>query len=81
VRLSLTHPDIKNPVLRLRTPDEELHQQALEPQLRAALVEKKNAAAALRDAVAAWEHIDQAQPIEERKANYLLSLGLQPHGK
>jgi len=78
VRTTLTHPGVKNPVLRLRTPDEAEHSRILVKQLRAALLENKDAAACLSEAAREWEILDKKRPPEEVRRDYLLSLGLQP---
>src|SRR5262249_51701788 len=78
LRSTLTHPGIKNPVLRLRTPDEESHRKILDKALRAALLENKDAAACLKEVAPQWETLDKQLPEGEARKRYLISLGLQP---
>jgi multiple sugar transport system substrate-binding protein len=76
--LTLTHPGLKNPAFRLRIPEEQEHEQALLREVRAALLEGKDAGAALTAAAERWEELDQKKPIAERKGDYLRSLGIEP---
>lgn len=76
LRETVEHPQVKNPVLRLRTPDERSHQQALHAQLRAALMEGKDAGQALHAAAAQWRRLDTEKSLAARLAAYRLSLGL-----
>ncbi|MFL5240896.1 MAG: hypothetical protein ACJ8FY_02200, partial [Gemmataceae bacterium] len=78
VRTTLTHPGMKNPVLKLRTPDETEHSRILVKQLRAALIDHKDATACLSQAAREWENVDKKQPAADVRRNYALSLGLQP---
>jgi multiple sugar transport system substrate-binding protein len=73
---TITHPQVKNPVLRLRTPDAREHQQALMAEIRVALLEGKGAAQALEDAAKRWREIDWEKNPQTRKAEYRLSLSL-----
>jgi multiple sugar transport system substrate-binding protein len=76
LRETLLHPQVKNPVLRLRTPDERSHQLALDAQLRAALLDGKEAGQALQTAAEQWRQIDKEKNTAARIAAYRLSLGL-----
>jgi multiple sugar transport system substrate-binding protein len=76
LRETVLHPQVKNPALRLRTPDERMHQRALDAQLRAALLEGKEAGMALQAAAAQWRQIDGEKSTAARLAAYRLSLGL-----
>jgi multiple sugar transport system substrate-binding protein len=76
LRESILHPQVKNPVLRLRTPDERKHQEAVDAQLRAALLEGKEANQALQAAAAQWRQIDRENSQAGGLAAYRLSLGL-----
>jgi multiple sugar transport system substrate-binding protein len=69
-------PEIINPVVRLRTPDEEAHQKALVEELRKALTEQTDAAAALQNVAKRWEQLDAGKDVEARRRAYRLSLGL-----
>jgi len=71
-------PGLKNPAFRLRTPDEQEHEQALIVELRAALLDGKNPGQALKAASNRWDELDQRVPLEERKTQYLRSLELHP---
>jgi multiple sugar transport system substrate-binding protein len=76
LRETVLHPQVKNPVLRLRTPNEREHQQALDLELRAALLEGKDANRALEAAAARWRQIDERKELTTRLAEYRLSLSL-----
>lgn len=78
LRHTLIHLHLVNPVLRLRTPDQHAHQQAVVAELRAALVEGKDAAAALKAAAKRWQELDAAKAPEQHLAEYRLSIGLGP---
>jgi multiple sugar transport system substrate-binding protein len=76
LRETVAHPQVNNPVLRLRTPDEREHQQVLMAEIRAALLHGKDANQALADAVRRWQELDQSKDPKLRKAEYRLSLSL-----
>jgi ABC-type glycerol-3-phosphate transport system substrate-binding protein len=76
--LTLTHPGLKNPAFRLRIPEEQEHEEALLEEVRAALLEGKDAATALTAAARRWEKLDQKKPVAVRKDDYLRSLGIEP---
>jgi multiple sugar transport system substrate-binding protein len=76
LRETVLHPQVKNPVLRLRTPDERAHQQALDAELRAALLGGKEASQALRAAAQRWRQLDESKDRKTRLAEYRLSLSL-----
>ena len=76
LRETVLHPQVKNPVLRLRTPDEREHQQALDMELRSALLDGKDARRALEAAAARWRQIDERKDLKARLAEYRLSLSL-----
>jgi multiple sugar transport system substrate-binding protein len=78
IRQWLLHPQMINPVVRLRTPDAAAHQMALLAQVRAALTGGMDAQAALDAAAAEWRRLDQGTPLKARVSNYRLSLGLIP---
>ncbi len=71
-------PALLNPVVRLRTPDQQAHFQALVKAVRSSLREKVDARQALDHAARAWEEIDRGKPAEHRRRDYRLSLGLAP---
>ena len=75
LRETVLHPQVKNPVLRLRTPDERAHQQALDAELREALRNGKDAGPALRSA-RRWRQLDEGTDRKTRLAEYRLSLSL-----
>jgi multiple sugar transport system substrate-binding protein len=77
LRQTLSFPGLRNPAFRLRTPDEREHQRVLLAAIRAALLEGKEAGAALKEAAQRWEEMDQTKPAPERLAEYRRSLGLQ----
>jgi ABC-type glycerol-3-phosphate transport system substrate-binding protein len=77
LKQTLTYPGLKNPTIRLRTPDEREHQQVLIEAIRAALLEGKDAGAALKEAAQRWDEIDQRKPLQERLIANRRSLGLQ----
>jgi multiple sugar transport system substrate-binding protein len=76
LRETVLHPQVKNPVLRLRTPDEREHQQALDVELRAALLDGKDAGRALQAAAERWRQMDERKDPKTRLAEYRLSLSL-----
>jgi multiple sugar transport system substrate-binding protein len=78
VRRTLTHPGLKNPVVRLRTPDEAPHRRALMEEVRSALVKGGDARGALGRAVQRWRELDRDRDARTRLAEYHLSLSLQP---
>lgn len=78
MRQMVAHANVLNPVLRLRTPDERTHQEALLQEVRAALTGKKSAEQALADAAERWRALDQAKGTRQHLADYRLSLGLRP---
>jgi multiple sugar transport system substrate-binding protein len=71
------HSQIKNPLLKLRIPDARAHQEALDAELRRALVQGKNAQQALADAAARWRNLDRRKDDKTRRTDYRLSLGLE----
>jgi multiple sugar transport system substrate-binding protein len=76
LRETVLHPQVKNPVLRLRTPDERAHQQALDAELRKALLDGKDASQALHAAAQRWRQLDEDTNRQTRLAEYRLSLSL-----
>jgi multiple sugar transport system substrate-binding protein len=80
VRKTLLHSGIKNPVLRLRIPDERTHQRVLLAEVRRALTEGVAPAQALEAAAKRWRELDQAKDARRRQADYWLSLSLLPPG-
>jgi multiple sugar transport system substrate-binding protein len=78
LRDTLKHLHLVNPVLRLRTPDQHAYQQAVVAELRAALVEGKDAASALKAAAQRWQELDAAKAPKQHLAEYRLSIGLEP---
>ena len=78
VRQMAEHPKLINPVVRLRVPEQADYQRTLVENLRTALTKNTDAAAALAEAVKRWETIQQRKDAQTRRAEYRLSLGLQP---
>src|SRR5439155_6210539 len=77
IRDTMQHRGIRNPVYRLRTPDERAHQRALVAELRAALTEGKDPAQALETAARRWSEIDRPLGAKARE-QYWVSQGLIP---
>jgi len=73
---TLLHPQMTNPVLCLRIPDQAAHRAALVKELRAALAGQKKPAQALEAAARRWSELDQARGMEDHRAEYRMSLGL-----
>ncbi len=78
LRQTVEDPLVTNPVLRLRVPDERRFRQALAAGLRAALLEKKDANQALAEVAEAWRQRVKEKGLKQHRAEYRLSLGLQP---
>jgi hypothetical protein len=84
LRRTVTHLGVKNPVVRLRTPDQAPHFRALMAEVRSALsltserVKGEDAKQALTRAVQRWQELDGKKDAQVRKADYSLSLSLQP---
>jgi len=70
------HPQVKNPVMRLRIPQERTHSEALDVQIRMALGQGKSAADALKEAGQTWRKLDAGIDLKRRLTDYRLSLGL-----
>lgn len=70
------HPQVKDPVMRLRIPQERTHREALDVQIRIALGHGKSAVDALKAAEQSWRKLDSGIDLKERISNYRLSLGL-----
>ncbi len=69
---------LKNPVVRLRTPDQGPHRSALVKEVFAALEGKVGPGEALKRAEASWKELDRKKGRAATKAEYKLSLGLRP---
>lgn len=78
LRQTAVHPGLKNPVLRLRTPDQRPYQLALTEEVRAALTQRTSAAQALEAAAQRWRKLDAGKDGAARRRAYLLSLSLEP---
>ena len=76
LRELVTHPQLKNPVTRLRIPNEREHQLALLSEVRETLLYGKEPAKALADADRSWQEIDQKKDADSRRLEYRLTLGL-----
>jgi ABC-type glycerol-3-phosphate transport system substrate-binding protein len=78
LRLTLDAP-IKNPVLRLRTPDEHTHLRALVEEIRPALLRPDAVPEDVMKGVALrWQRLDDRKDERQRKADYCLSLSIPP---
>jgi len=78
LRRTLAHVGVKNPVVRLRTPDEAPHRKAMTEEVRAALQKGGDAKKALERAAQRWRELDRGRDARARLADYYLSLSLQP---
>jgi multiple sugar transport system substrate-binding protein len=67
---------VKNPVVRLRIPDQQSHLQALVTEVRAALTQGKDAQQALTAAARRWRELDSAKSPQQRRTDYRLSLSI-----
>jgi len=76
IRRTVAYNQIKNPVVRLRTPDQGGHMKALDAELRQALAGKKTAKRALDDAAARWRELDAGKSEAQGRLDYRLSLSL-----
>jgi multiple sugar transport system substrate-binding protein len=74
------HSRVKNPVFRLRMPDEQEHQKALLEEVRACLLHGKRAHDTLTDAARRWSQLDARLGLQVRRTYYRLSLGLTGRG-
>src|SRR5439155_9754220 len=63
---TLARPGLLNPVVRLRTPDQQLYQQALVDQVRQALNAQSDAAKALEKVARRWKELDAAKNEKKR---------------
>jgi ABC-type glycerol-3-phosphate transport system substrate-binding protein len=73
---TLLNHGIKNPVLCLRTPDQEAHRRALVAGLRKALLENQQAGAVLAGVARNWEALDAKKGKKALLNDYRISLGL-----
>jgi multiple sugar transport system substrate-binding protein len=76
LRSQLADPRVRNPLLRLRVPDERRHRQALDEELRHALFDGKSSAAALEAAASRWRSLDEGKDKKALLRDYRLSMGL-----
>jgi ABC-type glycerol-3-phosphate transport system substrate-binding protein len=70
------NPTLADPIYCLRIPDQKEYQKMLAEELRAALAGTKTTEAALADAARRWNEFGGAAGKEQRKADYMLGLGL-----
>jgi multiple sugar transport system substrate-binding protein len=77
LRQTLLHRGTKNPVLRLRTPDQGPHRAALLEKLRSVLLQGAEPKSALQAAAQRWEKLDQQRGEAKHKTEYALSVGLE----
>jgi multiple sugar transport system substrate-binding protein len=78
LRRTLAHVGVKNPVVRLRTPDEAPHRKAMTEAVREALLKGADARKALEGAAKRWRDLDSGRDARARLVDYYLSLSLQP---
>jgi hypothetical protein len=76
LRQTLLHPNVLNPALRLRTPDQAVYQQILAKSLREVLEGKGDPATALQAVARRWAELDAKNP--QHLAEYRMSVGLLP---
>lgn len=74
---TLWPPGLRNPLVRLRTPDERSHREALTAELRKALADGSNPGTALATAATRWQELDRVRGTAAL-ADYHRSLGLDP---
>ncbi len=75
----VVHPGLQNPAVRLRTPDEAAHEEALLKEVRAFLTaDGGDAAKALSAAAARWDEIDREKGVAGARDEYRVSVGLLP---
>jgi ABC-type glycerol-3-phosphate transport system substrate-binding protein len=77
LREQALHAQVKNPVARLRIPEEQSLRSALLSEIRATLLRGKDPDAALQDALKRWQNIDEKKDAKLRHSEYRLSLGLR----
>jgi multiple sugar transport system substrate-binding protein len=75
LRQTLLHTDVRNPALRLRTPDQDAHRKVLVAAVRAVLEGKEEPQAALDAVAREWTELD-AKDAAAHLADYRMSLGL-----
>jgi multiple sugar transport system substrate-binding protein len=78
LRQTVARPGLKNPVVRLRIPDQGPYQQILVEQVRKAIFQNSDAKQALANVAQAWRKLDEGKDEARRRDDYLLSLGLAP---
>ena len=76
LRQTLLHPDVRNPALRLRTPDHDAHRKILVQALRDVLEGGGQPDTALKAVAEQWAELDAKNP--QHLAEYPISLGLLP---
>jgi multiple sugar transport system substrate-binding protein len=76
LRQTLLHPDVRNPALRLRTPDQDAHRKILVKALRDVLEGGGQPDKALQAVAEQWAELDAKNP--QHLAEYPISLGLLP---
>jgi ABC-type glycerol-3-phosphate transport system substrate-binding protein len=77
LRQTLIHPGLKNPLLRLRTPNQREHLEALVKEVRNALTTGSDPDKAMRAVAERWDRLDRAHEATQRLHNYRLSLSLE----
>jgi ABC-type glycerol-3-phosphate transport system substrate-binding protein len=78
LRQTLIHPGLKNPLLRLRIPNERAHLAALIAEVRSALASGSDPAKAMQNVAKRWGKIDRETDAIRRLNDYRLSLSLEP---
>jgi hypothetical protein len=76
IRQVEAYSSIKNPLMRLRIPQEASHRQALDTELEAVLLHGKEPEQALNDAASRWRQLDVKVDPRQLLRDYRLSLGL-----
>ncbi len=76
LRQTLLHPNLRNPAMRLRIPDQQSHQEALAKELRSSLMGAANAKEALQRVAVRWRQLDEAYGLAKHLADYRQSMGL-----
>jgi multiple sugar transport system substrate-binding protein len=77
LRQTLLHRGTKYLVLRLRTPDERSHREALLTELRACLTKGGDPKQALEAVAKRWTELDREKGVEKTRVEYYRSLGLE----
>lgn len=78
LRQTMTHPEVKNPVVRLRSPDQRAYARVLAGEVRRALTtEGADAGEALKTVARQWQELIDREGASKHRDAYLTSLGLE----